>query len=830
MRSRPPASLLLALALAAPLAAQRPSPDDYLAYLPATPRIVARSVATGQLRLYGDTEAPEYRDVDPRDGVDDRRARRLLALAEEFSPILRRNTLNVPREVEAYLGNPGVLHVDTWLEERRVSAVTIDLGPPLDAGGDGDGTERVAPQDAALDSLLRELSPRRPRPAVAPAEGEAERVLYLDFPGSDERGWHRENGHRDPMGSRLYVHPFVQEVSAPGCACGARYQLLLQYWTFYGYNDGANNHEGDWEHLTVSVTTRGRAREHGPGPHEHGLLSAADIAAILDPDAPTPLDSLRIRAVAYYFHNNVLVLDYLAPEAGEPLEAQGRSADGAKHVWEDAGFMVAALRRRLTLAGGRLATHPIGYIGGNDKGMDELLQARPRFLGSLNRDSHGIYPFPGVWRKVGPLDATEKIWGDVVPRVRRDSAGEVDAARPWYDLVADERYLVYRAGDLTLLPDWERLEPLVRDDPVVRRRWFWLIAPVHLGFPATLSPGAGALRRVDLGNVAPLAPTYNSAWNHAGATATYREYTPTVLRVVAAPITPLASLQSGWGVLNYPLVLWGLLPGGNVAVTQLLPWVTGGMHLLGAPPARTFVLGDVPKRFTAIGAGVYQQFGGRDFARLLPGGSDPAVRASLEAAEEPTARAPAAGAVMRRRGQQRGSRVWLNLYYGPRISVENTFALGTGTVSYAVEDAAHRPVTMVAGTLDTRELTGGVTYRLPPTTSETLRLYLRGGYAWTDYSLHAVTLDAQPLPDADRRGGYMLTLLPSRHWWPNTAYAGLGLELASPTRRWILQRLGYGVRLEGTGLLHRLRPAGDCDDCRVMAERGDLSLLLFLAW
>jgi hypothetical protein len=262
-----------------------------------------------------------------------------------------------------------------------------------------------------------------------------------------------------------------------------------------------------------------------------------------------------------------------------------------------------------------------------------------------------------------------------------------------------------------------------------------------------------------------------------------------------------------------------------VAVTQLLPWVTGGMHLLGAPPARTFVLGELPKRFTAIGAGVYQQFGGRDFARLLPGGSDPAVQARLQAAGEPAARV-----VTRRGDQHRGSRIWLNLYYGPRISVENTFALGTGEVSYAVEDAAHRPVAMVAGTLDTRELTGGVTYRLPPTTSEALRLYLRGGYAWTDYSLHAVTLNAAPLPDADRRGGYMLTLLPSRHWWPNTAYAGLGLELASPTHRWLLQRLAYGVRLEGSGLLHRLRPAGDCDDCRVMAERGDLALLLFLAW
>ena len=34
-----------------------------------------------------------------------------------------------------------------------------------------------------------------------------------------------------------------------------RYELVLQYWVFDPYHDGANNPEGDWEHLNVSVTT-----------------------------------------------------------------------------------------------------------------------------------------------------------------------------------------------------------------------------------------------------------------------------------------------------------------------------------------------------------------------------------------------------------------------------------------------------------------------------------------------------------------------------------------------------------------------------------------------
>ena len=70
MRSRRPVSLLLpALTLAAPLAAQRPSPDDYLAYLPPTPRIVARSIATSRLRLYGD---PARDDSSSSRGTDRR--------------------------------------------------------------------------------------------------------------------------------------------------------------------------------------------------------------------------------------------------------------------------------------------------------------------------------------------------------------------------------------------------------------------------------------------------------------------------------------------------------------------------------------------------------------------------------------------------------------------------------------------------------------------------------------------------------------------------------------------------------------------------------------
>ena len=62
-------------------------------------------------------------------------------------------------------------------------------------------------------------------------------------------------------------------------------------------------------------------------------------------------------------------------------------------------------------------THPICYVGADNKGLDQLLAAP----GGKNRDSHGTYPFPGLYKDIGPGGATEQInatsTARVVPRV-----------------------------------------------------------------------------------------------------------------------------------------------------------------------------------------------------------------------------------------------------------------------------------------------------------------------------------------------------------------------------------------------------------------------------
>src|SRR6185436_11303938 len=84
-----------------------------------------------------------------------------------------------------------------------------------------------------------------------------------------------------------------------------RYALVLQYWMFYPFNDGPNNHEGDWEHINVIVSTRGRLEDADGG---DALLDAGEIDRIAA--GVTPLDSLDISSVNYYFHHNVMTLRY----------------------------------------------------------------------------------------------------------------------------------------------------------------------------------------------------------------------------------------------------------------------------------------------------------------------------------------------------------------------------------------------------------------------------------------------------------------------------------------------------------------------------------------
>src|SRR5690242_20996401 len=112
--------------------AQQLSRAAYFDYLPPVPRIVSQTSASARLQLFGDARDSGFRDVAPIDGIDDRRAARLLLIAERFSPVMRRNNFSVPRDLDGTMGPVHTLSVDSWKRGTLVQSESIALGSSTD--------------------------------------------------------------------------------------------------------------------------------------------------------------------------------------------------------------------------------------------------------------------------------------------------------------------------------------------------------------------------------------------------------------------------------------------------------------------------------------------------------------------------------------------------------------------------------------------------------------------------------------------------------------------------------------------------------------------------
>jgi hypothetical protein len=720
--------------------------------------------------------------------MDDARARRLLALAEHFSPIMRLNTVSVPRDPFAVVGTRPQLQVDTWANGVLVRSDSVDVVPlPRDSSF----FMAQASRECTLESLVTELGPHRAVNAVRDPDQAIDRVLFVDMPGDAPESWiaaERRAGHED---ARIFAHPFIHE---DGSTTGSdRFQLVLQYWFFYPYNNSVNNHEGDWEFISVIVTTvPAQARAHART-YRAAMLTHDEVERLL---TEYPLDSVAIAAVEYQFHHEFLTLDYVS-RGIERDSARDRHDHGPRHVWEDRDLVREELDQRLHADEGRLASHPMVYVGGNYKGPGELLAIIPRFYGSLRRDSHASYPFPGTWQTVGPFATTEAVHGDIVPPIHDRADGRVQAR------VSDDHYLTFPTSRITLLPDWERVEPLLSSNPAAGRQWAWLYLPIRWGFPVSPSLAASAVRHVDFGNVAPLTPTFQETWNHLGPAAGRSRYSPLILRPPVAPTTPWALVRNGWGVLNVPLALWGLMPGYNVVLLELMPWVGGALRVAGLPRPRTYTAERIPHRFTTEGQGAFTEFGGRAFAALLPHDST-----STSADGD------------WRRMSATGTRFWLNLFFHDRFALENSYSWQHSQVS--------RDGGAVIGALDLRQLTGGMRYSALSAGDETLHGYVRAGYGWLRYETSDVYV--RGVPEQGTRGGHLPLLLPSKTWWPNTWYGGLGMELFSPRNQWLVGRLGFGARVETTAYFKKIRYPKASMQGDVVTRRGDLAFALDFGW
>jgi hypothetical protein len=508
----------------------------------------------------------------------------------------------------------------------------------------------------------------------------------------------------------------------------------------------------------------------------------------------------------------------MVPHDGHPRQPVHPSGTP---IWEDQSFQNDVVHMRLEAHGGRLATHPIGYIGGNNKGPDELAQLLPRFTRSYNRTSGATYPFAGTWQTIGPLGATESVWGRVMPRLAERATP--DSGGSELTDVRGRSYLTYRRADIVLMPDWERLLPLVKNDPVVAREWAWLLLPIRWGYPATKSPGAGVMSNVDLGNLSPFGPAFKLSWNVVGADRDHVDYGLRALRTPMSPRVPWSILQGGWGILNVPLVLSQIYPFYNMAGAHLSPIslrLAGGV---GVYFPKTFVAAPL-ERIASVGMGVSRQFGGDGFARaMLPLAQHHDTAFALLRSEDGLRDERISTEPMT------APRFLLDLHMGKGFFLENSLTRGSASIRYAAVNRTNGADVVLDGTLQLTQLTGGLRRPLPGKRSPNQQLFGRLGTGWTWYKINDVSIRGARVGEAGK-GGYAPTILPSRRSWPNSVYTGAAYEYFSPRSKWIAKRLGYGFRIDANWIVQRM-PAGEIASRRdLWMSRGDLGIKATLGW
>ncbi len=777
-------------------AAQEIPKTQYLEYEPlAPPRIIGQTRASEMLHLFGDPTDTAYRDSSPRDGMDARRHALLLALAARFAPYMVKNTNNIPVAFQRYItrGPAFPLYIDTWDvaagRGRLLRTDSVDFAAlaraPCGAATASDTTDRPSGErdDCRLLKVLHRFGPARSPAdateytAVRP-EQDLVHILYFDFPGQGPASWKAEfqkmiSGEQAPQYqgfAKVYSHPFISEVANNSHGV-AGYELVFQYWFFYPYNDSGNKHEGDWEHINVVLTRR----EHATAP-----LSRAEIGSILA--GPAADERLVIRRVEYYFHHNVFLMDYTAPNVYLPKKAWEDELHrmqperlGERWLWHQ-------IRKRayLDAAETRVNTHPLVYIAGDNKGLDQIL-AVP---GGTNRDSHASYPFPGLYKDIGPTGASEEITKGV--NFRRVVA---DSGRG-----ALERMIRYDdPTKIELVPDWERVWPLVLSDPEVRRQWSWLVLPIQWGYPATKSPFAGVIKHIDTGNLSPLGPSYNGGWNHTGPAPGYALYEPHRFSSLFA-VGYQDNLVNSWGFLNLTYPTLSLLPPFDL-IRHLLSLPSRAFRRHRGPtffPKERF-----PFRFVGGSVGVSMNFSGDAFTSLLllpnqAADIDSIIRRTDSVTIKQSARVATAISAF---GE-------LDLYVGHRFVSENAVRHSRTKLEADFVLPSQGRAGNVTGQLEMWEYAGSVRYNV---LTEAVQPFVKVGYGLSWYRLTGIAFDAEPLAHPDTPWLRRPSLRSPGSLLPNTWHVGAGLEVL-PIRNYgsAFRGIDVGLRLDGALYFHSL--------------------------
>jgi len=568
---------------------------------------------------------------------------------------------------------------------------------------------------------------------------------------------------------------------------------VLQYWFFYPTNDSGMDHEGDWEHLNVVVSPLS-AVERG--------MSAQELERILDGSLPATdgaPDPLVIKRLDYYFHNSVMQLDFSAPNAylarDEWREAkrsheQRRFREG--EIWDHIRHMAWA-----DDAESVINTHALGYIGSNNKGLNQALE----WPGPRNQDAHGTYPIPGRYNNVGPGGTTDELthYVDIRDVLADLRTGEIDEGP------------TFRSGSivgftdsarLRIVPDWERVVGPARESAAVRADWAWLFLPIKWGYPATSSPLAGVIEHYNTGNNSPPAPSFQGGWNASGSAPGVSSYDPHTLPDLL-PLQVQDNFRNDLGFLNLTVPVFLNLPPLDV-VTRLVAYPIRAA--LGRPAPVFYPNESVPYRFVGISSGVSIQRLSDDFAGLAL--NEAQFEQFTQSFFDHLTTNPLDSTTTITGGRDErdlavGPFLQLPFYVGSRFVSENTVRNVRSGIHVGI-GFSNIPDYTYDADINYWEYAGSLRYSL---TTGLLQPYVKGGYGWAWYRVENVRVDGNPLTPADAPWIGPSSVL------PNVWHYGLGVELVPMRRIGLIPggvefalRIEYARYRQGLGIdLSRIR-------------------------
>ncbi len=739
--------------------------DRYLRYIPIKDlRAVSKTVAADMFRIYGDPSSTDFIDKAPVDGIDDRAADRLMKLSVKFSPLMIQNTSLLPMNVTKFWSeDPSFkLHIDTWdiIDKaktlKRSEEVSLNINSPEDA--------------ATIKKYLHQYRPDNPHlPSMQHLVKRKEfSIFFINLPGHNPKTWRKafKDSNTDALKTRyrkyagIFSHPFVIEIP-PGTKSPERFEFVIQYWFYYPYNSGGNNHEGDWEHINVVVS---------PVDKVTGYLTAEGVRKLINPGSSETEDSkLVIKRVEYYFHGKVMGLDYSSPNAyssdtdwKKEVRKKRKKYKGISWIWKKIRDR-AWQNREKTIVN----THPVVFIGGDSKGFVQLITAP----GNNGRDSHGSYPFSGYYKGFGPMGAGEKIASRFDHRryFRKLAKGK-NTANTKFKRGSLQTFMT--RDRITLLPHWEVVSAQVMQNEDIMKKWAWMVLPLTWGYPASPSPAAGLIPHTDMGNLGPVGPNYNGGWNHVIHKSRSSYYNPHTL----APFFPLEwqdNFDNRLGFLNLTAPTLINLPPFN------LVWglVVKPVKKLFSPSSSVFYhKANLPKRHFSISIGASSMSLPSAMSHLiLEPGPVSEINRGLASHFSPSELEQNLNEVLDMK-EANGFNISVSFYFGNRIVTENTLSHYKTDFNYTITAPDNPSPYKFGARLNFWEYSGSVRYNI---FTGRVQPFVKLGYGLSWYRAEKIHINGKRIENSNSTWIGRPDFRRLKTFLPNTLHYGIGLEYIS---------------------------------------------------